>query len=438
MNWNSAQIEAFAPDTASLKAGQSLASAPKWQNLGCSEAVIWGECQGSGSKPYRTQIALAEPAFKCSCPSRKFPCKHALGLFLLYAREASRFVSLPLPDWVSEWLSERAEKKPEKAEVKKPVRTPSPEAESQRRQNVAAGLQDLRLWLEDLVRSGIAGLPAESYSFFDQMAARMVDAKTPGMARQIRDLASITSSGGNWAEQLLERLGLMQLLIQGYEQLDSLDPGLQAEIKNQLGWTQNQETLLSQQGTRDQWLILGQVLGIEDRLRIRRTWLLGRQSGCYALLLDFAFGEQPFKQAWTPGSSLDAELVWFPSSYPLRALVKPDYEVLDLPAEPLGYANWQALRQQRASALNQHPWLDLLPACLQGAIPHLQIDRLWLRDATGYSLPLWRGFEQSWKLLALSGGQPVSLSLEFDGERVYPLGVWTEEGYVPLSAGEAA
>ena len=33
--------------------------------------------------PYRTVADLAGPASKCTCPSRKFPCKHALGLMLV-------------------------------------------------------------------------------------------------------------------------------------------------------------------------------------------------------------------------------------------------------------------------------------------------------------------------------------------------------------------
>jgi len=44
---------------------------------------MWGESQASGSKPYQVSIVLGGPAFKCTCPSRKFPCKHGIGLMLL-------------------------------------------------------------------------------------------------------------------------------------------------------------------------------------------------------------------------------------------------------------------------------------------------------------------------------------------------------------------
>src|SRR4029453_19602287 len=101
------QILALAPDSASAKAGQGLASPRKWVALGWSERAAWGECQGSAREPYRTQIDLDEPAFRCSCPSRKFPCKHGLGLFLLLASEPSAFDQGAPPPWVAEWLNRR-------------------------------------------------------------------------------------------------------------------------------------------------------------------------------------------------------------------------------------------------------------------------------------------------------------------------------------------
>lgn len=447
-SWDLDRIAAFAPDEASIQAARGLAGLNKWLSPGRSSgergepAVIWGECPGSGAKPYRTRALLdptASVLCKCSCPSRKFPCKHSLGLLLCHAATPEKFTPGPEPEWVKEWLDERqqaAAAPPDSQSTAPKKRGPTPESEARRRQNVTAGLQELSLWLEDLLRQGIAGLPAEPYRFFDQMAARMVDAQAPGLARMLRELPGLCSSGPDWAEQVLERLGLMHLLISAYERIESLDSGLQAEIRSQIGWTIQQESLLAEPGTQDEWLILGQVLGVEERLRLRRTWLLGRHSGNYALLLDFAFGSQPFKQAWMPGSLLEAELVWFPSSFLQRALVKPGWSVRPGAASPVGYPDWKGLRRYRAEALARHPWLDLMPACLENATPHLQLDRLWLRDQRGDSLPLWQGFDQSWRLLALSGGHPLTLSLEFDGERVYPLGVWCEDGYVPLNSEE--
>ena len=85
------QILQLAPDAASAKAGTQLATTAKWTQRNAHPAALWGDCQGSGSKPYLTMVDLGNMAFKCSCPSRKFPCKHGLGLLLLYAAQANSF-----------------------------------------------------------------------------------------------------------------------------------------------------------------------------------------------------------------------------------------------------------------------------------------------------------------------------------------------------------
>src|SRR5262245_2136062 len=114
MTYTTEQIIALAPDPSSAKSGRALATVSKWQNLGHDERALWGECQGSGSRPYQTVVDLDEPAYKCSCPSRKFPCKHSLGLFLLFASSATVFDSASSPAWVSEWLSKRDQQKQRK------------------------------------------------------------------------------------------------------------------------------------------------------------------------------------------------------------------------------------------------------------------------------------------------------------------------------------
>ena len=63
----------LSPDDASAKAARGLTSIGKWPQLGANAQALWGECQGSGSKPYQTQVDLAGPAFKCTCPSRTQP-----------------------------------------------------------------------------------------------------------------------------------------------------------------------------------------------------------------------------------------------------------------------------------------------------------------------------------------------------------------------------
>src|SRR5689334_12220180 len=101
------RIEGLAPDQASLGAARKLLKATLWPTLAEADGLIWGECQGSGATPYRVVVTEADAGYKCTCPSRKFPCKHALALMWMRADKSAAFVPSTVPDWVKDWLSRR-------------------------------------------------------------------------------------------------------------------------------------------------------------------------------------------------------------------------------------------------------------------------------------------------------------------------------------------
>jgi len=111
VRWSADQVLALAPDAASRKAGSKLGVAGPWSGTGSAdEGAVWGLCKGSGGKPYQTVVDMADvtgPAYRCSCPSRKFPCKHALGLLLLWASGESAVPPAQAPDWVEQWIAGR-------------------------------------------------------------------------------------------------------------------------------------------------------------------------------------------------------------------------------------------------------------------------------------------------------------------------------------------
>src|SRR5919201_1330078 len=123
--WSVEQVLALAPDPSAAKAGRDLSSSHKWKSSGRSEGAVWGECKGSAAEPYKTVIDLSEPAFKCTCPSRKFPCKHALGLFLIYAGQPATINNAEPPTWAMEWLTKR-----QQARTKEPAKPKTAEDES--------------------------------------------------------------------------------------------------------------------------------------------------------------------------------------------------------------------------------------------------------------------------------------------------------------------
>ena len=109
------QVTAIVPDAASLKAGRGLATPRKWELLGADEEALWGLAIGSGKNPYQTRVSLSDLATKCSCPSRKFPCKHAIALMLIATGEPASLSEKTRPDWLKEWLESRAERQEKSA-----------------------------------------------------------------------------------------------------------------------------------------------------------------------------------------------------------------------------------------------------------------------------------------------------------------------------------
>ncbi len=426
------QITALAPDTASAQAGKGLASPRKWVSLGADERAIWGECQGSGKTPYRTQIDLAGPAFRCSCPSRKFPCKHGIGLFLLLAHQPEAFTEHTPPAWVTEWLSQREQKTQQREEKPKTGATTRQRA-NDRHERVAAGMNDLARWMHDLVRQGLASAQTQPHSFWEAPAARMVDAQAPGVARLLRELRGMAASGEGWQDRLLERVGRLHLLIEGFTRLDTLPEGVQADIRTAIGWTHSREDLLAAHSTRGQWQVVGQHTHEEDTLRVQRTWLWAEQAHQSALILEFAPLHMQIERTLFPGTSFDAELVFYPSAHPLRAIVKERYGIPHTIVSPPTSQSISEATRAYAQALARNPWIEQFPFRLDHVVPVRHGDHWEMRDASGQTLPITTRFEQGWQLLAVSGGYPLTLYGEWDGKLLLPLSAWANGKRVGFS-----
>lgn len=423
----------MAPDAASLANGRKLADAAKWRGLGLSDSHAWGEIQGSGSKAYQTCIEFAEPAFHCSCPSRKFPCKHGLGLALLFAERPKALASAEPPAWVAEWADKRANREQKKARRAAAAVEPEDEATLARRaqaqekragarlDSARGGLAFLELWLADLLRQGLASQADQPYRHWDELAARMVDAQVPGLARHLRRLPELRHEGTHWQAPFLDTLARLHLLSRGFARYDQLDPALRGDIDAALGLPQSKESVMQGEAIADRWLALGSRSGEADGLRYQRTWLHGQNSGRAALLLDFAARNQVLPGHPPVGSEFDGELVFYPSAWPQRALIKTQGNPSTGDKLPAGHARCAGLQDAYADALAQLPWLERFPALLRAVTPLWRDQRWLLVDADGAGLPLAPACSNAWELLAVSGGQPLDVFAEFDGDSLLPL-----------------
>jgi hypothetical protein len=438
INWTSEQILALAPDAPSARSGRELANTRKWKTLGHNDQSAWGECQGSAAAPYQTEIDLSEPAFHCTCPSHKFPCKHALGLFLLLAAQPGAFTQTRMPDWVREWLEKRAARAEQKQQTQAERVEKAPDAKTQakrvvgREAKVSAGLAELETWLRDLVRTGLAAAQSQPLSFWETPARRMVDAQAPGVARMLNDMSGIPGSGAGWQEQLLGQLGRLFLLIEAYKRLETLTPETRSDVRTQIGWTQDQDALLATEGIRARWLVAGQHTEEEERLRVQRTWLFGQDGERRALVLTFSHVSQPLESGLVPGTILDAELVFFPSAFPLRALVKKRFGAPAPMTAFNGRATIRANVEAYGKALARQPWLERFPLSMEAVTP-FQLESGWfVRDGENSVLPIDLWAKSMLQLLALSGGHPLPLCGEWDGDHLMPLSTFVDGRLIAL------
>ncbi len=421
--WSAAQVLALAPDPSAQRAGQSLGTSGPWRETGSTAepATLWGLCQGSGTNPYQTCVDISEPAYRCSCPSRKFPCKHALGLLLLWS--AGGVTAAKPPAWVTDWQASRSERKV-KAEQQTEVRTtrtPDPAAaaatQARRARRVDSGIAELERWLTDQVRQGIASASRAGYGHWDTMAARLVDAQAPGAAGAVRRLAAAAGT----PERLLAELGLLWLLVRAYRRLDELPPPLAATVRSRIGFTVSTEEVLASPRVHDRWAVIGVHDELDERLSVRRVWLRGAASGRFALVLSFAALGAPLPSDLMLGTSVEADLCFYPGAQPLRALVAHRYGEPGAVEEPGGSATVAEALREYAAAVAAEPWLERWPMVLCAVVPARTPAGLMVRDHTGAALPL--DLQSPWRLLAAAGGGRCTLA-----------GVWSPGGLRPLAA----
>lgn len=436
MNFSEEQILALAPDDSSKKSGRELANSSKWGKREISERALWGECQGSGKLPYQTQVDLVNIAFKCSCPSRKFPCKHGLGLLLLYARDKKLFTQTGEPNWVTEWLDKRTDREEKKTEKKEKEKKVDPAAQAKRQENrlkrVEDGMAELRLWIQDIIRNGLIAIPGKDPSYFENVSRRMVDAQAPGLAGMVRSLGNINFYADGWQSAFLDQVIRIYLVLEGFSRIEQLPAEMQEELKTLVGFAQNQDELKNEPGIRDEWFVLAKRIEKDENLTTERNWLYGTQSKQYALILQFYVKGQLPEANLVPGSCIDAELVFYKGVNSTRALIKAQHSVVDRKT-PAGFSSWAEVLSSAGDSYAMNPWPAQFPAVVENVTPLLIGGQQILKDETGQGVSIANRFQEIWKLLSISGGKPVRLFAVGREQHFEPMSVWVDDHYISLS-----
>ncbi len=179
-----ATVDAAAPNADAGKNGRGLLLKKKFNSFGINADgdLLFGECQGSGKVPYACSADFArpdQPTYRCSCPSRQFPCKHCLGLLYAYAQKKPFAVAEVPADLQAkrEKLQGRVEKKAEEATKPKVVNTA---ALAKKVKVQLEGIDTLEKLTHDLIRIGIGNMNAKLAGQMEEQAKRLGDVYLPG------------------------------------------------------------------------------------------------------------------------------------------------------------------------------------------------------------------------------------------------------------------
>jgi hypothetical protein len=452
------KIEQLAPDQASLGAALKLMKPAGWPMLAreADASLLWGECQGSGAVPYRVIVSPSDVGYKCTCPSRKFPCKHVLAVMWMHCDRPERFEPGAAPDWVQDWLSRRRPKaspgqpaeKPsagdrrpaasmaaalqetEEAKPADPKAIARAEAQRQRLKEereatVLAGLDELDRWILDQLNLGLAGFAQRAAQSTRTLATRLVDAKAPGLASRLEMLSADVFRVPEQmrGDLVLERLAALTLISSAYRNQDRLPPALKADVRRAAGWTVKREELLADAEAprvSSEWIVAATQSEVQpDKLRRLETWLFSaapvQDAPNVALLIDFVpVSVGPSASPFTAGETLKGEVVFYPSAVPLRGQLATREAASPNVAWPVLSRSLHAALSAYETALAHQPWLERWPlTASQLAVERFAPQQLVLTDDSGLALPIERS--QTDDLLPLLGLDHISALITWDG-----------------------
>lgn len=165
----------YPPNPAAAENGRKLAKGGKFsvRRKSADGTLYWAECAGSGKNPYHTSIDWTvsdAPVCRCSCPSRQFPCKHALGL-MFEMLSGRPFEEAEIPRDILDKRAKQAARaaKKESAPSNKPKK-PNGAAQAKKLNLQLEGLDRAEKMVNDLLSAGVDTLAGSSAQTYEKLA----------------------------------------------------------------------------------------------------------------------------------------------------------------------------------------------------------------------------------------------------------------------------
>ena len=389
-----------------------IADLQKWASFGQNERYLWGEYHLGNRPPTRVAVQRAPLRFRCNCINLARPCNHIIGL-LIALTEYSLALDSP-PAWVeADWV----------------YSADLPNTHLLDRQQTENALISFSRWLHDMVRVGLAHLPAQPAAYWKNMADLLIDARAITLAQAVQSWQSrVQSAEHNWQHDLLDEISTTSLLLTAFKQLDQRKTAESNELWQALGWPPSP----TPQGefVRDDWLIWGREEFHFDQVRWYRSWVWGRETGRLLRLHQPQQG-QSADPTLPIGTQLTATLHIPPALRQQEALLH-QWETISYQTQaPTGESAIPTLWQRHQQRLTQMAWWQETPALLQ----QVGFDRSngdHLLDREGHRLPVTCAEAWHWQILALLDEQSV-IGGTWDGRFFRPISVWSGGQLLPLS-----
>lgn len=193
------QIDALAPNAAASMNGRKISQKGGFVRLErtADDTFYQGECTGSGKSHYIVSADFLNPAapvFRCTCPSRQFPCKHSLAL-LYEMMDGKEFQICEVPEDILqkraklEAKASKAAGKEESSAAKPPKSAKtSKAARTKKLKKQLEGLDLTAKLVQDLVSAGLGTMGGTALSTYRDLSKQLGDYYLPGPQRLLNRL----------------------------------------------------------------------------------------------------------------------------------------------------------------------------------------------------------------------------------------------------------
>ncbi|MDM8542125.1 SWIM zinc finger family protein [Desulfococcaceae bacterium HSG9] len=192
---DTAFIDSVAANANAIKNGKALIVKKKFLKYSKSadETLIFSECKGSGATHYYSSadfIVPEKPVFRCSCPSRQFPCKHCIGLMYAYVG-GNAFKTDEVPEDITRKREKAAKRVWKKKETSDKPRKVNKSALKKKMKAQLDGLDLLETMTLDLIRGGLGSISMKTARLIEEQAKQLGNAYLPGAQYALHDFTSL-------------------------------------------------------------------------------------------------------------------------------------------------------------------------------------------------------------------------------------------------------